>query len=246
MKDLSSLDQLSGTESIFQKYAFSSDFRSLARISEFAGATATTLAVPPHFLEILLLLEDKRFPSHHGLDPFGMLRAVRSNLTGGRYRQGASTIPQQLYGIRIAQRTGSYRRTLTRKLIQIPFGIWISSQMTKVEILGEYLNTVYWGGAIYGLDAATRSFFNKGRNSLSVQESFYLAERLACPNRRCETRLGVILRRPSVALFLERHAVDFDSVKAVYGVVPSKAGKPLSQVKPSPIAAATEADPLRG
>ncbi|HEY5329385.1 MAG TPA: biosynthetic peptidoglycan transglycosylase [Acidobacteriaceae bacterium] len=193
-----------------------SDRDALVRINEFALEAAEALDLPIHFLQLFLLIEDKRFPVHPGIDIFGMMRAIRFNLIGGRYRQGASTLPQQLYEIRITTSGGTYRRTFPTKFRQVLFGVWVSRRLTKIEIVAEYLKTVYWGGAVYGLDDAAKKIFNKRRNELSVEESFYLVERLASPNRNSASRLKVMTNRVAIVGLLEQAQSSVQTLMSFY------------------------------
>lgn len=123
-----------------------SDRRCAIRAEGFARRWSGAIAVPPYFLELLILIEDKRFPTHHGLDPFSMVRAFRHNLRGAGCRQGASTIAQQLYNVR-RNRAGTvpYSRSLVAKLVQLGFAVWITYRLSKLAVLSEYLQSVYWG-----------------------------------------------------------------------------------------------------
>jgi membrane peptidoglycan carboxypeptidase len=176
-----------------------SNQRCAEQATRFARRWSEGLAVPIYFLELLILLEDKRFPGHFGIDPIGIFRAIRFNLRTSNRRQGASTLAQQLYNVRMAGASGGgYSRSLGAKLIQILFGLWISLRLSKVAILSEYLESVYWGHDFRGLDAAATGYFGKRRCELSFEESFLLVERLACPNRLSSERIAVIVRRPSI------------------------------------------------
>jgi membrane peptidoglycan carboxypeptidase len=175
------------------------------------------LNVPQHFLEILFIVEDQRFPYHVGIDPLAIARAARSNLYRGRRRQGASTLSQQLYGVRLlSEGKRAYARTLRAKLTQACFGIWIELTQSKSVILEEYLRCVYWGGDIRGLEAASLSYFNKPKATINVAESFFLAERLACPNRFCMKRLDVVLSRKPVIRYLEKNHSSAYEIKELY------------------------------
>ncbi|ASW91739.1 biosynthetic peptidoglycan transglycosylase [Mycobacterium marseillense] len=164
-----------------------------------ANFYASALEVPDCFIQLLFLIEDKRFGFHPGIDPISILRALVSNSLGG-HLQGASTITQQLYDVLKTQQTDNYRRprTVRRKLDQALWSVkqeWLSS---KVEILNNYLAHVYWGRDYFGLDAASRGYFGSSKCTLSAAESFFLAERLASPNVNCPERVHSLLQRSVV------------------------------------------------
>jgi len=176
-----------------------SDRRCARRAARFSRRWSSALSVPAYFLELLILIEDKRFPSHFGVDPIGICRAIQSNLRSTGFRQGASTLTQQLYNVRIAARPGkSYSRSVGAKLVQMTVGLWIGLRVSRLSILSEYLEAVYWGHDFRGLDAAAAGYFGRSRCDLSFEESFVLIERLACPNRVSYRRVHVMLKRSSI------------------------------------------------
>lgn len=176
---------------------------------------AGQLSLPTYVLELLFLIEDKRFAIHFGLDPFAVARAIVFNARGCT-RQGASTLVQQVYDIRRQrnghQRTASWRR----KIRQIAWAVWKSASISKAELLGEYLRTVYWGGSYYGLERASHGYFGIDPRDLSVAQGFFLAERIAAPNRYSAERVAVLLRRHGIMHCLERHGASSRDILAVY------------------------------
>ncbi len=172
--------------------------------------------MPVYFIEFLVLIEDKRFPFHRGVDSVAILRALRHNLKGSRIRQGGSTIPQQLYAIRAHAAGGKYRRNALGKVRQAIFGVFISRSLSKQQILGEYLAGVYWGKSFTGLDAAAKGYFNKLPKELDVAESFFLAERLASPNRISTARLTTILARKPMRQSLHSFGSSVEEIEEFY------------------------------
>jgi membrane peptidoglycan carboxypeptidase len=174
------------------------------------------LRVPVHFIELLVLIEDKRFLHHSGVDSVAILRALHHNLKCSKPRQGGSTIPQQLYAIRASAAGTKYRRNVLAKLQQAIFGVSISRSLLKRQILAEYLAGVYWGKTYIGLDAAAKGYFNKLPMELDVAESFFLAERLACPNRVSIARLKVILARKPIRQSLDSFGSSVEDIEGFY------------------------------
>lgn len=168
---------------------------------------ATPLNVPTHLIQMLLLIEDKRFGVHPGVDPISIMRAFSLNLLGGDL-QGASTITQQLYDVRNMESDNGYSRprTLHRKLNQAAWSIRRELLSTKVEILNEYISKVYWGNNYFGIDSASEGYFGTRRFELTAAESFFLAEKLASPNRTYVKRVEALLERSAV-----RYLVNTDS-----------------------------------
>jgi membrane peptidoglycan carboxypeptidase len=172
------------------------------------------IRTPDHFVEILFLVEDKRFPIHFGIDPVAIVRAVASNMKKGAL-QGASTIVQQVYSIR-RSRTERIPRTLMYKVKQIAWALRESATKSRASILKEYIETVYWGRTYHGLDRAVEGYFGGSRTSLSVAQSFFLAERIAAPNRVSAQRIANLLRRLPIKMNLARNGATILDVSKVY------------------------------
>ena len=178
------------------------------------------LAIPDYFVELLFWVEDKRFALHFGVDPIAVGRAIAFNLLRRSVRQGASTITQQVYTIRVS-RFCRISRSFPYKLKQIGWALCASAAMDRVSILNEYLSTIYWGRSYHGLDEAANGYFNTKRGFLSVAQSFFLAERLASPNRVSVRRILNLLQRLPIKSALSQNGVHlFDIVKLyedIYG-----------------------------
>jgi membrane peptidoglycan carboxypeptidase len=126
--------------------------------------------IPVHLQHAVIAAEDRSFYENEGVDFAGIVRAAWNNATGGE-RQGASTITQQ-YARKIAELTED---SYSRKVEEAAVAMKLADKYTKDEILGFYLNTVYFGRA-YGVEAAAYAYF--GRESamdLTVEESIMLA-----------------------------------------------------------------------
>ena len=135
--------------------------------------------LPRHLIEAVLAIEDRRFFSHWGIDPVGFTRAVVTNLRAGRVAQGGSTLTQQLAKNIIV----NSERTLARKVEELVLALWLETQLSKPDILELYLNRVYFGAGVYGVEAAARRFFEKGARELTLGESAVLAGLLKAPSR---------------------------------------------------------------
>jgi membrane peptidoglycan carboxypeptidase len=122
--------------------------------------------------------EDNRFYTHNGSDLRGMLRASLKNLRSNRIRQGASTITQQL-----ARNTFPLKgRTFYRKILEIYVARRIETTLTKDQILEYYLNRIYLGSGLYGIEAASKGYFGKPARDLTLGEAATLAGLIKSPN----------------------------------------------------------------
>lgn len=198
--------------------ATSSDriFESHVRIA--AQEYATSLGVPTHFIEMLLIIEDKRFALHFGIDPCSQVRAALKNMRRHRRVQGASTITQQLYDIRRMRSNVHYvrQRSMRRKIRQAAWAVRCELTTEKADILKEYLENVYWGRNYIGLEAASFGYFNHSKRSLSLAESFFLTAKLGSPNTESPTRVESLLGRSGVRGLLARDDSSRETLRQLY------------------------------
>jgi len=153
--------------------------------------------IPPVMRLAMVSVEDRRFWSHPGVDPLGMARAVSVRATKGSWRQGASTITQQL--TRNIFLTNS--RTFGRKIREGILALALERRFSKKQILELYLNRVYFGGGAYGIDAASRRFFGHSAQQLSLSEAAIIAGLVKAPSNYSPTadteaaksRAGVVI-----------------------------------------------------
>ncbi|CAN5654471.1 hypothetical protein BH20VER1_BH20VER1_11790 [soil metagenome] len=135
--------------------------------------------LPRDLINAVVAVEDTKFYSHNGYDAVGIVRAALKNFTAGGVRQGASTITQQL-----ARNTFSLReRTMRRKLVEIFLARRIEEQYGKQKIMELYLNRIYFGGGLYGAEAASRGYFGKPAREMTLHEAATLAGLIKSPNR---------------------------------------------------------------
>jgi membrane peptidoglycan carboxypeptidase len=134
--------------------------------------------IPKEMVNAVVAEEDNRFFEHHGVDYFGVLRAAISNYRQGRVKQGASTVTQQLARNSFDLRERSYRR----KLLEMFVAQRIEDHLPKEKIMELYLNRVYFGSGLYGVEAASRGYFGKPAKELTVGECAMLAGLLKSPN----------------------------------------------------------------
>lgn len=139
--------------------------------------------IPGVMVDAMVAVEDRRFRYHPGVDPIGMARAVQVRLQRGQWAQGASTITQQLARNIFLTNT----RTFGRKGREIILALAMEAKYSKDEILELYLNRVYFGGGAYGIDAASRRFFDHPATQLSLEESAIIAGLVKAPSNYSPT-----------------------------------------------------------
>lgn len=148
--------------------------RFLGRIAVVRRVNVPLTAIPLHVREAFLATEDRRFYRHNGLDWRGVLRATTRNVRQLGVREGFSTITMQVArnSFLVNKR---YGRTLRRKLIELRLARLIESELTKDQILELYLNLIYLGNGMHGVEAASRDLFGKSVSQLDVSEGAVLA-----------------------------------------------------------------------
>lgn len=137
--------------------------------------------MPLNLRHAFIAIEDERFYSHMGVDPIGVLRAAVTNVMRGRMSQGASTITQQT-ARNVLSRIGS-EKTIKRKLREMLVAIQMEHAYTKDQILEVYLNQIYLGSGTYGVEAASRAYFHKRVQDLSLYECATIAGLPQLPER---------------------------------------------------------------
>jgi penicillin-binding protein 1A len=139
--------------------------------------------IPPIMTSAMVAVEDRRFRIHPGVDPIGIARSVLVRFQSGRFRQGGSTITQQL--ARNIFLTSD--KTWTRKAREIILALAMERKFSKDQILELYLNRVYFGGGAYGIDAASRKFFGHPATDLSIAEAAIIAGLVKAPSNYSPT-----------------------------------------------------------
>lgn len=135
--------------------------------------------LPPHLIEAIISMEDNNFMKHAGIDIIGIFRGTIGNMLLRRRPRGASTLTQQVArGIVLKSR----ERTITRKLREIWVTFQIEKRLTKEEIVTLYFNQIFFGHSVYGVQAASRFYFNKDVQDLNLAECAMLATLPPSPN----------------------------------------------------------------
>ena len=151
----------------------------------------------PNLIKAVISVEDQRFYQHGGVDAIRTAGAVLKNLESGRRAEGGSTITQQLARQSLLTRDKTYRR----KLKEIVLASYIEGEYSKDEILQMYLNKVYFGDGLYGVEAAARGYLGKSASDLTVDEAALLAGLIQSPSAYAPTaNLERALNRRAIVL----------------------------------------------
>jgi penicillin-binding protein 1A len=157
----------------------SSDGALLATYGDLFGDPVSLREMPKYLPDAVIATEDRRFYSHFGVDPLGLIRAAFINMRAGHVVQGGSTISQQLAKNLFL----TPERTLGRKIQEMELALWLEHKFSKDQLLEIYLNRVYLGAGTYGVDAAARRYFGKSARQVTLYESAIIAGLLKAPTK---------------------------------------------------------------
>src|SRR5215831_7087855 len=177
--DLPDLSRLTNADRRASITLVTDDGQILASYGDLYGKPVKLDQIPSYLPDALLATEDRRFYSHFGVDPLGLLRAVIANIRAGHLVQGGSTITQQLAKNVFL----TPDRTIRRKGQELLLALWLEHNMTKQQILTLYLNRVYFGAGTYGVEAAARKYFGKSASQVTPFEAAMLAGMVKAPSR---------------------------------------------------------------
>src|SRR4030065_2016585 len=182
VEDLPNIEEFTPSESALTSKIFAADGTLIATFHGEENREYVSLErIPQNLSNAVLAIEDERFYKHIGFDPEGIVRAFLINLKSGTIEEGASTITQQV--IRNLYIPGEKTViTYDRKIREAALAYQLEKYYTKDEILEIYLNTSYFGEGAYGVQAASKIYFNKDVEYLNLAECATLAGIIQAPN----------------------------------------------------------------
>ncbi|HEU5257254.1 MAG TPA: PBP1A family penicillin-binding protein [Vicinamibacterales bacterium] len=139
--------------------------------------------ISPHLVDAVIAVEDQRFYEHRGIDLIRVFAAAAANLREHRAAQGGSTLTQQL----ARQSFLTSDKTLRRKVKEAILAWRLEREFTKQQLLEMYLNKVYFGDGLYGVEAASLGFFGKHARDVDVSEAALLAGLVKSPSTYAPT-----------------------------------------------------------
>ena len=171
------------------------------------GVLVDVSKLPAYVPDAFIAIEDRRFREHFGLDPVGLMRAAYENTMQGHVVQGGSTLTQQLAKNLFLES----KRTFDRKMQEAMLALYLESRYSKDQIITLYLNRVYFGAGVYGIEAAAERFFGKRAENLSLPEAAMLAGSVKAPARynpladpdASQARAQIVLRAMEDAGFID-------------------------------------------
>ncbi len=218
-RSLPSYYQLKATQNAQTIVVRARDGSELVELGPSYGKWITADEIPQVMKDAMISVEDRRFYSHPGVDPYGLTRAVYVWATGENRLGATSTITQQLARNVFL----NSNRSLDRKLREAILAMAMEWKFSKEQILELYLNKVYFGGGAYGIDSASRNFFSHPATELSTAEAAIIAGLVKAPSRYSPTadvnaavsRAGVVLQlmRDQGRISASEAQVDVSAVK---------------------------------
>lgn len=165
--------------------------------------------IPRHIKNATVAIEDSNFYRHRGISLGSLLRALVVNIFSGEFKQGGSTITQQL----VKNALLTQEKTLVRKAKELVLAIKVDARLEKEKILNLYLNEIPYGSSAYGIEAASQTYFGKSAQNLTLAEAVYLAALPKAPTRyspyglhreELEARKNLVLERMRELGFISR------------------------------------------
>ncbi len=170
--ELPSLSKVQEVRPMIRTEVYDKGGRLIATLSREDRTYVRQNQVSPHLLNAILSTEDRQFYRHWGMNPLSLVRATLANIRrGGGPLQGGSTITQQLARNLFL----THEQTITRKLKEVILALRLERSFSKDEILELYINQVYFGDGVYGVETASRQFFGKPARNLTIAEAAVLA-----------------------------------------------------------------------
>ena len=223
-RDLPSLEQLENYDPDLVTSIYSKDGKILHELFLEKRVFVELNQIPIHMRNAVIASEDRRFREHWGLSLRSVARAIFVNVLSLSYRQGFSTLTQQL--ARNLYKSIGFEDSIIRKIKEVITAIQIERTYTKDEILEMYLNTVHFGHGTFGVQAAAKQFYGKRANELTLDEAALLAGLLPSPaiyspirhpdraNRRRNTVLRLMREEGYVTLskYAEARAQSLDKI----------------------------------
>ncbi len=210
--------------------------RLITTIGEQNRESVPIAAVSEYAQNAVIAIEDSRFRSHNGVDPQAIGRAAVANVDAQQIAEGGSTITQQY----VKNALLDDDRTISRKIEEATLAMALERNYSKDAILEQYLNTIYFGGGAYGIEAAAKTFFGVPAKELNIAQAALLAGIIQSPSRynphqnpeNALARRNLVLERMNEQDYITDEELTF--VRAVpLGVLP-KADSGASQRSPAP------------
>ena len=182
-QSLPDFEQIKATQSEQMIVVRARDGTQLVSLGPSYGKWVPSDQIPQVMKDAMLSTEDRRYYGHVGIDPVGLARSIWVRVEEGKWKQGGSTITQQLARTVFLNNS----RTFGRKLREAVLALALEWNFSKEQILELYLNKVYFGGGAYGIDSASRKFFGHPGTEITLPEAAIIAGLVKAPSHYSPT-----------------------------------------------------------
>ncbi len=222
LSDIPSVDKLDEYTPSLTTYVYDVNNQIIAEFSVEKRAILPLSKIPVDMQNAVIAMEDQNFFRHWGISPRGIMRALLRDILHRRSAQGGSTITQQLSrGIFLKS-----EKTITRKIKEMVLALQIERNFSKQEILALYLNQIYFGNGVYGVQSASKLYFGKDVSEMTLGECAMLTGLIPSPERyspfnsmeKATQRRRLVLRR----MLAERYATAQEVAAAETEVIPTE------------------------
>lgn len=178
LKDIPSIKDFDKIKTPLGTKVYAEDGTLIGELKIQKGIYVPIKQIPKHLIDAVVAVEDSRFWKHKGIDYIGIGRALITDILHMKLKEGGSTITQQLAKIMFL----TPEKTLSRKIKEAYLALKIERELSKEKILELYLNNVYFGHGAYGVEMASRIYFGKSVQNITLPEAALLAGLIKAPN----------------------------------------------------------------
>ncbi len=177
LQDIPSIEEIKNYKPESGTKIYSDDDVLIGELKAEKGIFVPIKQIPEHMIQALVAVEDSRFWKHKGIDYWAILRAIIKDIIHVGFKEGGSTITQQLTKVMFL----TPEKTLKRKLKEAILAVRLEKNLDKNEILELYLNKVYFGHGAYGVEMASKIYFGKSVRNITLSEAALLAGLVKAP-----------------------------------------------------------------
>ena len=207
LSDIPSVDKLDEYTPSLTTYVYDINNQVIAEFSVEKRAILPLSRIPVDMQNAVIAMEDQNFFRHWGISPRGILRALLRDILHRRSAQGGSTLTQQLSKLIFLKP----EKTITRKIKEMILALQIERNFSKQEILALYLNQIYFGSGVYGVQSASKLYFGKDVSEMTLGECALLTGLIPSPERfspfnnpdRAKQRRRLVLQRMLAENFID-------------------------------------------
>lgn len=219
LSDIPSIDKLDEYTPSLTTYVYDINNQVIAEFSVEKRAILPLSKIPVDMQNAVIAMEDQNFFRHWGISPRGILRALLRDILHRRSAQGGSTLTQQLSKLIFLKP----EKTITRKIKEMVLALQIERNFSKQEILALYLNQIYFGNGVYGVQSASKLYFGKDVSEMTLGECSLLTGLIPSPERfspfnsmeKAKQRRRLVLQRMVVENYITQAEADAANAEAI-------------------------------